>query len=262
MTALVISACFLFGYMCAAYVVAMLSNDTGIADVAYGGGFAIVAWTTYLQGQGTIAGFIVSALVTIWGLRIATRIYLRNRGRGEDFRYAKWRAEWGKSFLIRSFFQVFLLQGLIIFIVSLPVAILNVDDTSPSIALFGYLGIIIWLKGFFFEAVGDYQLDRFLNKPENKGHIMHTGLWKYTRHPNYYGESLMWWGIAITAYFNLALWDGYLIPLVVFVSPILITFLLIKVSGIPMVEKHLEGMEWAEYKKKTSVFIPWFPKKS
>lgn len=251
---------FLFVYMCGAFVISLIRKDNGTADIAYGWGFVLLAWVTYFLGVPGIPALIASMLVTVWAVRLSLRIFLRGRGKPEDFRYKQWREEWGKTFVVRSFLQVYMLQGLVIFLVSLPVMLLNTYNGMIGLTLLASLGVVIWLKGFFFETVGDYQLGVFMKNPDNKGKILGTGLWKYTRHPNYYGESLMWWGLAILSSATLYGVIGYY-ALIAFVGPSLITFLLLKVSGVPPLEAHFAGNPaWEAYKAKTSVFIPWFPK--
>lgn len=254
----------LFVYMCIAFVVSLVRKDNGTADIAYGWGFALVAWATFFLGTQSVLGFLLSTIATVWAARLSIRIYLRNHGKPEDFRYKKWREEWGNTFVLRSFLQVYMLQGLVIFLVSLPVALTNLfAGTAANVFMpLAAFGIALWFVGFYFEAVGDYQLARFLGKPENKGKVMDQGLWRYTRHPNYFGESLMWWGIAIASCAALVSMNA-LLALAGFVSPILITYLLLKVSGVPMLEARFAGNpEWEAYKKRTSVFIPLPPKDS
>lgn len=259
MTTIVPALVCLFMYMCGAFVISLIHKNNGIADIAYGGGFVLVAWVSYLLGEPGTASLIASLLVTVWAARLALRIYKRNKGRPEDFRYAKWREEWGRTFVVRSFLQVYMLQGLVIYVVSLPVSLLAVYGAHGGVSTLGWIGIGIWAIGFFFEAVGDWQLGSFMSNPANKGKLMTTGLWKYTRHPNYFGESLMWWGLAILAGSVL----GYtVLGLAVFAGPLLITYLLLKVSGVPMLEaKMKEHPEWPAYEARTSVFIPLPPKK-
>lgn len=253
---LLIAVLILCAYMTLGFIVSLIRRDNGIADIAYGGGFMLLAFSTYALGPATIPGLLISILVAVWGLRLSLRILRRNWNRPEDFRYAQWRAEWGNTFIVRSFFQVYMLQGAVIYIVSLPVLLTNLYG-SPSITSVLLLGVFLWLVGFFFEAEGDRELDAFIRNSENKGKLMTRGLWKYTRHPNYFGESLMWWGIAVAA---LSLVPGML-GVLGFLSPILITFLLLKVSGIPMLEKKMqEHPDWKEYARKTSPFIPLPPK--
>jgi len=256
MVPLILPAFVLLVYMSTAFIIAVQSKDNSIADIAYGLGFTLIAWFTYQLGVHTVAGIVTTVLVTLWGARLSSRIYLKNKGKGEDFRYKKWREEWGKGFLLRSYLQVFLLQGAIIFMIALPVLLLNVYG-NDSVGLLAIVGLLVWLVGFFFEVVGDLQLDGFLSKKENKGHIMQSGLWKFTRHPNYFGESTMWWGIGLICYDVLSVsWNPFY-ALVVFVSPALITFLLLKISGVPLLEAHFSGDEWEAYKASTNVFFPW-----
>jgi len=179
---------------------------------------------------------------------------LRKRKRGEDFRYAKWRAHWGRWFIVRSYLQVFLLQGLILLVISYSVMVVN-HSTDSGWTPWDVIGLCLWLIGFFFEAVGDDQLIRFKRDAANKGKIMTTGLWKTTRHPNYFGESAMWWGIFLIA---LSVKNGW----TAVVSPVVITVMLLKVSGVPMLEKKYAGnREFEEYARKTNAFFPWFPRK-
>ncbi len=261
--AFLIALSFLFLYMSAAFVMAVRRFDNSIADSVYGGGFVLVAWTTYVLGFHSISGLIISLLVSIWALRLSVRIIKRNWNQPEDFRYAQWRKEWGTKVVSRSFLQIFMLQGAIIFLVSLPVILLNVFGQELGFGLLGGVGLLLWVIGFVFEFVGDRQLELFLKKPESTGKIMQSGLWKYTRHPNYFGESCLWWGVSLVAFDTLV----YVVPLplalLVFIGPSLITYLLLRVSGVPLLEARLEkNPEWAAYKNKTSVFFPLPPKKT
>lgn len=257
MSLFAISFVALMVYMSALFVLSLRLKNNGIADVGYGIAFVVILTTQVL-----IAGFthILTALlvlmVFIWAMRLARRIHAKNAGKPEDFRYKAWRDSWGKYFAVRSYLQIYILQGCVAFVVALPVSLSIVfPATEVSLPLI-FLGSFFWLVGFIHETVADAQLDTFLKKPEHKGKIMQEGLWRFSRHPNYFGESLMWWSLALascglTAY-----------PLVSFVSPLLITFLLLRVSGVPMLEKRWEGNpEWEAYKAKTSVFIPLPPKK-
>ena len=231
------------------FAVSLIKKRNDVADIFWGIGFVAVAWISFIFAQSfNLRGLSVNLLVTIWGLRLALHIGLRNRGKGEDFRYKAWRESWGKTFYLRSYFQVFILQGLFLFLISLPIILVNTRIAQFS--LFDILGLIIWLVGFFFEAVGDYQLLQFSKNPLNKGKIIQTGLWKYTRHPNYFGEVVLWWGIF---FFALSVPFGFL----TIISPLTITLLILYVSGIPMLEKKYENNpEFAEYKKRTSAFFP------
>ncbi|MGV8079723.1 MAG: DUF1295 domain-containing protein [Syntrophales bacterium] len=246
----------IFLYMTALFFVALKRHDNSIADVAWGMGFVLVSWTTLLFfGEFTNRQLIANVLVLIWGVRLSIRIYLRNRGKGEDVRYRRWREEWGRSFIVRSYFQVFMLQGFLMLLNLSPVLFINAGDAAALTILDGF-GMLVWLVGFCFEAVSDWQLDRFMRDPGNRGIIMDRGLWRYSRHPNYFGEVVMWWGIYMLALS--APWGWVSI-----FGPATITLLIVFVSGIPMTEKLMENNpSFAEYRRRTSVFIPWFPKDS
>jgi steroid 5-alpha reductase family enzyme len=244
-----------FLFMTVIFLVALLIKDNSIVDIAWGIGFVIIAIATRITGgESSAVSTAVMLLVTIWGIRLAVHIAVRRRGEGEDFRYAKWRRDWGRWFVIRSFFQVFMLQGALMLIIAMPVIHVNAMS-GYSIGLAGISGIVLWIVGFLFEAVGDWQLAAFKRDPGNSGKVMDTGLWRYTRHPNYFGESLIWWGIFLLA---LATPGGWITA----ISPLLITFLLLKVSGVVMLEKALVDRRpgYKEYVQRTSAFIPWFPK--
>jgi steroid 5-alpha reductase family enzyme len=203
----------------------------------------------FIAGGFGMRGALVGALVSIWGLRLSLHIYNRNKNKVEDYRYLAWRKQWGKWFYIRSYFQVYLLQGIFLFLIVSPVLLIN-KSAGPPLGLFDIIGILVWFVGFYFEAVGDAQLTRFIKDPANKGKLMQNGLWAYTRHPNYFGEVTQWWGIWIMALSVSGGWPGI-------IGPVTITFLILKVSGIPMLEKKMEeNPDFAKYKLKTSIFIP------
>lgn len=240
----------LFVYMNLWFVISLIKKRNDVADIAWGLGFVLLAWTSlFLSKNIFLMPIVVNVLVSIWGLRLAYHIYSRNKNKTEDYRYATWRAEWGKWFYLRSYFQIYILQGLLLFMISLPVLFINIYQVE-SFGIFALLGILVWGLGFFFESVGDAQLAKFIKDPLNKGKLMQSGLWQYTRHPNYFGEVTQWWGI-----FIIALSVPY--GLVSILGPITITFLILKVSGIPMLEKKMEqNPEFALYKKRTSIFFP------
>jgi steroid 5-alpha reductase family enzyme len=253
---LVAAAGAVFVYMTVVFLIAILAKDNSIVDVGWGPGFILVAVVTFFLRPGFEARHVlITLLVLIWGLRLATHIFLRNWGRGEDFRYAIWRKDWGRWFIPRSFFQVFMLQGIFMLLISSPTILVN-RSRERGLTMLDALGGLVWLTGFLFEAVGDYQLKRFKQKPESRGKIMTAGLWKYTRHPNYFGEAVLWWGIWLVA---LSVDSGW----AAIISPLTISFLLLKVSGVAMLEKKYAGNEeFAAYARRTSPFFPWFPKKS
>ncbi len=245
----------MFFFMSTWFAVALWRKRNDIADIVWGLGF-ISATTCALVYSWPVSGraLLVSALVFIWGGRLAIRIALRNRGKSEDRRYQEWREQWGKHLLLGSFLQVFMLQGFLILIVVIPV-LQVITTANPPLNALDYFGILIWLIGFTFEMVGDYQLDQFTKDPGNKGKIMQSGLWRYSRHPNYFGEVLLWWGVYIMALSVGNVWLSL-------IGPATITFLILKVSGIPLAEKRLRTKtEFQEYMKTTSVFIPLPPRK-
>ncbi|MBU0946887.1 MAG: DUF1295 domain-containing protein [Proteobacteria bacterium] len=245
----------MFLFMNLWFGLAIWKKKNDIADIVWGLGFIVTVVCALLVSHSSgERAVLVSALVFVWGSRLSIRILLRNIKKAEDPRYQQWRQEWGESFLLRTYLQIFMLQGLLILIISVPVLHIIRADNIP-LQLLDYLGAAIWGCGFFFEIVGDYQLDRFKNNPVNKGRIMKYGLWRYSRHPNYFGEVLLWWGIFLM---SLHLENGYLTV----VGPATITFLILKVSGIPLAEKRsLHKEEFQKYMKSTSVFVPMPPKK-
>jgi steroid 5-alpha reductase family enzyme len=235
--------------MSAWFLLAVAIKRNDVADIAWGLGFTLITWLAWYTGGQSTFGFIVSLLISAWGIRLAWHIYHRNSKKGEDYRYLEWRNTW-KFFYIRSYLQIFLLQGFFMYLISLPVWVLNAQEFI-YFHPFGMIGLLVWAVGYYFEVVGDKQLKDFISLPENKGKLMTTGLWKYTRHPNYFGEVTQWWGIFL---FALAATGNTLI----IIGPITITLLILFVSGVPMLEKKYEGREDFEaYKKKTSAFIPW-----
>jgi steroid 5-alpha reductase family enzyme len=249
------SAIAVFLYMSFVFILSLAKRDNSIVDIAWGIGFILVSLMTFFLGSTfAVRSILVTGLVIIWGIRLSSHIYVRNRGRGEDFRYAKWRREWGKTFVWRSFFQIFMLQGVLLLVISYPVVLVNRSERNGLSAL-DIAGIGLWLIGFLFEGVGDYQLRKFKKTPENKGKIMSRGLWRYTRHPNYFGEAALWWGIFLIA---LSVEKGW----TAVIGPLMITFLILRVSGVTLLEKKYAGnQEFLEYARRTSPFIPWFPKR-
>jgi steroid 5-alpha reductase family enzyme len=249
------AALILLVYMTVMFILAILVKDNSIADVAWGLGFIIVALSLLVLGGSFFPRqVLVTGMIVVWGLRLAIRIFRRNWGKGEDTRYRKWREEWGRLFLLRSYLQVFILQGAILLVNIMPVLIIH-TTSDATIGFLDVIGLLVWICGFLFESVGDWQLDRFVRDPKNRGKIMDTGLWRYSRHPNYFGEVTMWWGIFIIALSVPWGWIGV-------VGPMIITSMILFVSGVPMTERLMEKTPgFAEYRKKTSVFIPWFPKR-
>jgi steroid 5-alpha reductase family enzyme len=248
-------ALILFVYMTTWFVFSLLKKRNDVADVAWGLGFVLLAWSSLVLEQAfSIRSLLIVIMVTIWGSRLAWHIHRRNKGKAEDFRYLAWRKEWGKWFYLRSYFQVYFLQGVLLFCVVMPVLVIN-SQPVQSLGFIELMGFAIWAIGFWFESTGDAELARFLKDPANKGKLMQSGLWQYTRHPNYFGEVTQWWGIWVIA---MAAPFGILGV----IGPLTITFLILKVSGIPLLEKKMaEHPDFAQYKKRVSVFFPLLPKK-
>lgn len=237
------------------FLISLIVKRNDIMDVAWGMGFVVLAWYSfYLSTAFHLPAVLVNVLVSIWGIRLAWHIYERNAKKNEDYRYKKWREEWGRWFFLRSYFQVYILQGFLMSLIALPIVLVNYES-MPSINLLTLIGVLIWILGFFFEVVGDLQLARFLRKEENKDKIIQSGLWRYTRHPNYFGEVTCWWGIFLIALSSGGMW-------LAIIGPLTITFLILKVSGIPMLEKKMaENPDFVEYQKRTSAFFPLPPRR-
>lgn len=232
-------------------------KNVSIIDLFWGFGFVVINAFYFLNsGELTARKWLLLILVTLWGLRLSIYLAWRNIGKGEDFRYQEFRRNYGpKHYWWFSYFQVFLLQGALILIVSLPLLGANFGLNSGKLNYLDYLGIVVWIIGFTFEAGGDLQLARFKGNPANKGKILNSGFWKYTRHPNYFGDSAVWWSFAIFSVAAGSYWH--------IVGSIIMTLLIIKVSGVAMLEKTLKNSkpQYQDYIKKTNAFFPWFPKK-
>jgi len=246
----------LFVFFFLVFLIGQIINDNSIVDIAWGSGFVLTAIYTFFKNPDSgLKGIIISLLVVAWGLRLTYHIAKRNIGKGEDYRYVEMRKRWGSKFvLIKAFLNVYFLQLIIQFIVSLPVIYANTME--QNLIWINWFGLIVFLIGLFFETVGDYQLKKFKMKKENKGKLMDKGLWSLTRHPNYFGDATIWFGIFLISIsgFN-SLWT--------IVSPLLMTFFLVFVSGVKMLEKKYIGRaDYDAYKLRTNSFIPWFPKKN
>lgn len=238
------------------FVLSVIIKRNDIADIAWGIGIFTVALASYVttDERSALLGTLL-VLAALWGGRLSLRIFLRNIKKSEDYRYKKWRDEWGKWFYPRSYLQVYLLQGALMIVVGYSFVHVSVYAGDASFGAWQFLGLCIWVIGYFFEVVGDWQLDKFIKSRPEPGTVLSTGLWKYTRHPNYFGEVTMWWGVWLMV---ATLPLGY----VALISPVVITFLIFRVSGIPMLEKKFAGNpQFEEYKKRTSVFFPLPPRK-
>lgn len=261
---LLFNAGVLFIFFTTGFTLAQLKKDNSIADIFWGLGFVVVAITSTILGimynTSTLPAFIISGLVVVWGIRLFLHIGIRNWNKPEDFRYQAMRKKWGTNHpKLQAFFKVFMAQGILLYIIALPIIFVHAAPKGAIDLLHTILigvGILIWVIGFIFEAVGDAQLKRFIANKSNKGKIMDKGLWRYTRHPNYFGESAMWWGIFIIMMSSTAT-----IGWIAIISPITITYLIRFVSGVPLLEeKYKDNEAYQAYAKKTSIFFPLPPK--
>ena len=239
------------------WLISLPTRNVTVVDSLWGLGFVLVAWNTFFFSEG-FAGrsAMIALLTTLWGLRLSIHLSVRNWGKGEDPRYGKWREKGGERFWLTSLFKVFMLQAVFMWVISL---VLQSGQMSPLPERFVWLdalGVFVWAVGFFFEAVGDWQLARFKADPANQGKVMDEGLWAYTRHPNYFGEFLIWWGFFIITLATPGGWRTVICPLIV-------TAVLLKMTGIPLTEKTITEKRpgYRAYVKKTNAFIPWFPGK-
>jgi steroid 5-alpha reductase family enzyme len=247
----------ILGLMTLLWLVSLALKNSSIVDIFWGMGFVIVTWAAFLlTPEGLLPRkLLLNALVTIWGLRLSLHILFRNWGKPEDFRYQAWRKEAGAAWWWRSFFKVFFLQGVILWVVAAPLLAAQIAVQPAQLIWLDYLAVPLWLMGFFFEAAGDWQLARFKADPANKGKVLQTGVWRYTRHPNYFGDDAQWWAYYLIAASAGGWWTIF--------SPIIMTILLMRVSGVTLLEKTLkeEKQGYKEYAETTSEFIPWFPTK-
>ncbi|MBD3191987.1 MAG: DUF1295 domain-containing protein [Candidatus Heimdallarchaeota archaeon] len=261
-----------------AYPICLKLKDNSLVDIGWALGFVSVAWISFLingfqQNSWSLRQIIITSLVTVWGIRLLTYIVVRKiiRGNKEDKRFARYREEWKTNIALKSFLILFIPQMILVYIISAPVMVVNSVMDQPLEILdivVLVIGGIIWVIGFFFETTADIQLLRFTSNPENKGKTLNSGLWRYSRHPNYFGETTQWWGIFIMM-ISLGVQPNELglattiLAWISILGPILLTFLLLKVSGVGLLEetvlKNRDG--YKEYMETTSAFIPWFPKK-
>ena len=257
LTSLIISLATILLYMTAFWSVANAIKNNGIVDAAWGSGFVLIAYVNFLLSPSiALVPMISVIMITLWGVRLTAHLVPRVLKNSEDFRYAAMRKRWGKHASVNSLIRVFLLQGILILCIAYPVLMI-IQCPRDTVQVSDIAGMVVWTAGFLIETVADWQLKRFIKKekgPDNP--ILTSGLWKYSRHPNYFGEALLWWGFFLLA---LPCPGGWL---AVF-SPLLIDFLLIRISGVPLLEKrYKDHPEYQAYARRTSIFIPWFPRKN
>ena len=247
---------FIIAFMTLLWFVSVLIKNASIVDWFWGFSFIMLGAFYFYNTQGLeMRKLTIMSLVFIWGMRLSIYLAKRHWGKGEDFRYQKFRQDYGpERYWWVSYFQVFLLQGTLAWLISSPLLAAMYYSENVAINIIDIMAVFVWLIGFMFEAIGDYQLSVFKSNPNNKGKLLTSGLWRYTRHPNYFGDAGLWWGFGLFAIAS----ESYL-P---FMSSILMTLLIIKVSGVSLLEKSLNRNKdgYSEYSEKTNAFFPWFPK--
>jgi len=254
--AMLIAAITIMCVMVATWLLSLVLKNASIVDIVWGLGFVVTSWVLALTIDGdSTRQILLAVMVGAWGLRLGGYLAKRNIGHGEDWRYKAMRKKKGPRFGLISLVTVFGLQGVLMWVVSLPVMFGN-SDATPGVGPLAVIGVMVWAVGLSFEAVGDWQLAKFKKDPSNAGKVMQTGLWSLTRHPNYFGDALLWWGIGIV---GAETGTG----VIGFIGPVVMTVFLLRVSGVPMLERSLmkrrEG--YAEYAARTSAFIPRPPKR-
>lgn len=260
---LIVPLIFIFAYFTTIFIIATVIKNNSIVDIGWGMGFVVGSWLTLIVTENpTVLSYAIVGFITVWGLRLSLRLLKRNYGKPEDFRYVQWREEWGDKVVIIAFFRVFMVQGIINFVVgSASYTIIKYNEFSfnSNHKYFVYTAFAIALIGLFFEVVGDQQLIQHIKKKSGK--LLQSGLWSVTRHPNYLGEILIWTGLyatGITLLFTKSVNPIYYMLLLI--SPVLMSTVLIKVST-PLLEKNMEKYdEWKEYTKKVPMIFPWAKK--
>jgi len=254
-TILVVTFASTMAMMLMLWLVSLVIRNASIVDIFWGEGFAAIAIITFTLTEGYLPRkLLITSLAVIWGLRLAIHIGWRNHGKGEDFRYQAMRKRNGDRFALVSLYTVFGLQGILMWVISLPLQVAQLSRQPEHLTWLDFLGAALWLIGLSFEAVGDWQLARFKADPGKKGKVMDRGLWAYTRHPNYFGDALLWWGFFLLALSTNAWWTA--------ISPVLMTTLLLRVSGVALLEKTLVKTrpEYRDYVRRTSSFFPLPPR--
>ena len=236
------------------WLVSLPIRNSSIVDIFWGLGFVLVAWMSLVDGHGALERKVLTAALTsLWGIRLAGYLAWRNLGHGEDPRYAKMRRHFGARWPLLSFVIVFVLQACLLWTVSLPLQVAATCASPSSLTALDGIGAVVVLGGVLFESIGDFQLARFKALPGNRGKVMNRGLWRFTRHPNYFGDFCVWWGFyLIAAATGIGAWT--------IVSPLLMSFLLMRVSGVPLLEKSMRSRPgYDEYLRQTSAFFPRRP---
>ena len=245
----------IMGLMTLLWLLGVYLKNASIVDPFWGTGFVVLAWFYFSQTDGNNGRkLLIAILATLWGLRLSLYLLWRNHGKGEDPRYQKFRQNYGpERYWWFSFFQVFLLQGVLMLLISTP--LLGAQIRGGGINWLDGLATAVFIIGFIFEAGGDFQLARFKANPANKGKLLTTGLWRYTRHPNYFGDSAVWWGFGLFSLAAGSIWPTF--------GAVMMTILIIRVSGVALLEKNLKQSKpgYEAYVNNTNAFFPWFPKR-
>lgn len=245
-------------FMTGVWIASVFKKKASIVDGFWGLGFVLIAWITFALSAGYAwRKLVIAVLITLWGVRLAAHIFYRSWGEPEDKRYQAWRSEHGERYWYVSFVTVFMLQGGLLWLVSLASQFGQMAHTPARLTGLDWLGVAVWAFGWLFESIGDWQLLQFKKQPANKGQIMDRGLWAYTRHPNYFGETVVWWGLFLITLSTPGGWWFI-------ISPLLMTGLLLKVSGVALLDKTMLATRptYRDYLERTSAFVPWFPKRS
>ncbi len=241
--------------------ISVVLQDVSLVDIGWGVGFVLIVWCTWLLTAGEVVSdqpvpsrWVLPVLTTLWGLRLASYLAWRNIGQPEDKRYAQLRSTMNPGFWWKSLVVVFGLQGAIMWLVSQPLQ-WGVAHAQPGWRLGHLIGIALWTLGILFETLGDWQLARFKRVPENAGRVLKQGLWRYTRHPNYFGDFCVWWGLYLVSVAH----GGHLWTIV---GPMVMSILLMRVSGVTLLERSsmAEKPEFADYAARTNAFFPWPPR--
>lgn len=238
------------GLMVATWLASLAIRDASIVDIVWGLGFVVIGWIALWKGGGDSRSWLVVGLTTVWGIRLAGYLAWRNLGKGEDYRYQAMRRKYGARFPIVSLVNVFGLQAVLMWVVSLPIQAAH----GPTLGPLDWTGVGLWTVGLFFETVGDLQLAAFKRDPANRGQVLDSGLWRYTRHPNYFGDFCVWWGLYLIAASGGAWWTA--------VGPVVMTALLMRYSGAGLLEKTIGKRRpgYDEYVRRTNAFFPGSPK--
>lgn len=246
----------IFIYMTVLFGIAQWLKNNAIVDIGWPFGFVIIAISSLILTQNvSFTAFVTTSLIALWGARLGVYLWMRAYGKPEDFRYANFRKQWGKNVVVIAFFRVFMLQGTVMLIVAYPIIVSAANSTEDHHLLFTIIGTLVWIVGYFFQVIGDAQLARFKKNRKSKEDVLRTGLWAYTRHPNYFGEACMWWGLAIIV---LPVKLGFIALFTAFIMNVF----LLKISGVPFLDRrYAQNSDYQQYKQTTNRFIPWIPKK-